>query len=113
MELNISFEGDDAVKDAASLKEYIDGKYVPGLDSVEQQRKPRQPGEQGLGALVGGLLLKLSGSENVIKEVVVTIQKFADMFDKRIHLGNGVIIPGGKLTGEQIVQIIASLKQQG
>jgi len=111
MELNIAFEGEDAVKDAAALKEFIEGKYMPGLNSIELQREPHKPGEQGLGALIGGLLVKLSGGEDVVKEVLVTIQKFADMFDKRVHFGNGVIVPGGKLTGDQIVEIMANRKQ--
>ena len=113
MDVDIRLEGDDAAKKAANLKEYIESKYLPGLETVHEQRAPVKPGEQGLGTLIGGLLVKLSGGDNVIKEFLTTLQKWADLLDQRIHLGNGVIIPGKKLSGDQIVEIIAIINKKG
>jgi hypothetical protein len=45
----------------------------------------------------------------VIKGVVSLINKFAEQRDKRIYLGNGIIIPPNTLSSEEILKIVTLL----
>lgn len=112
MQLSIRVEGDDAVSDAKSLKDFLENRNAKGLDEVEMERTEHKEGEQGLGSLVGKLLLKLAGGDEIIKGVVSLLNKWAEQHDKRIFLPNGVIIPPKTLSSEQIVEIIKGIKSQ-
>ena len=110
MDLNIKVEGDDAINDAEQLKDFLETRNAAGLDTVEMARADHREGEQGLGRFIGSLILKLTGSDEVIKGVVSLLNKWAEQHDKRIFLPNGVIIPANTLTGEQIIELVAKLK---
>ena len=110
MDLNIKVEGDDAISDAEQLKDFLETRNAAGLDTVEMARAEHGEGEQGLGRFIGGLILKLTGSDEVIKGVVSLLNKWAEQHDKRIFLPNGVIIPSNTLTGEQLIELVAKLK---
>ena len=112
MELTISVEGDDAVSDAESLKNFLENRSAKGLNEVEMARSEHQQGEQGLGSFLGKLLLKLAGGDEVVKGIVTLLNTWAEQHDKRIHLPNGVIIPANTLSPEQIVEIVTKLKGQ-
>ena len=112
MELTISVEGDDAITDAESLKDFLETRSAKGLDEVEMARTVHKEGEQGLGSFLGSLLLKLAGGDEVVKGIVTLLNTWAEQHDKRIHLPNGVIIPANTLTPEQIVEIVTKLKVQ-
>ena len=110
MDLNIKVEGDDAISDAEQLKDFLETRNAAGLDTVEMARAAHGEGEQGLGRFIGSLILKLTGSDEVIKGVVSLLNKWAEQHDKRIFLPNGVIIPPNTLTGEQLIEFVAKLK---
>ena len=50
MELSISVEGDDAVRDAESLKNFLENRSAKGLNEVEMARSQHEQGEQVLPA---------------------------------------------------------------
>ena len=112
MEIEIKVEGNDAVKDAEALKNFIEERQAPGLQEIQMTRAAHAEGEQGLGTFLGGLLLKLTGSDEIIKGIVSLINKFAEQHDKRIFLGNGIIIPPNTMTPQQILDMVALLKKQ-
>jgi len=112
MELNIRVDGDDAITDAADLKEFIENRGTPGLKEVEMGRTVHKEGEQGLGSLIGSLVLKLVASDETVKGVIALLNKWAEQHDKRIHLPNGVIIPPKTLTADQIMQLVGQIKVQ-
>src|SRR6185437_12725490 len=112
MELSISVEGDDAVRDAESLKNFLENRSAKGLNEVEMARSQHEQGEQGLGSFLGKLLLKLAGGDEVIKGIVTLLNTWAEQHDKRIHLPNGVIIPANTLSPEQIVEVVGKIKEQ-
>jgi hypothetical protein len=112
MELNIRVEGDDAIKDAEELKEFLETRNAAGLTTVEMARSAHGTGEQGLGKFLGSLLIKLTGSDEVIKGFLSLLNKWTEQHDKRIHLPGGVIIPPNTLTSEQIVELVGKLKAQ-
>jgi hypothetical protein len=112
MELSVSVEGDDAISDAESLKNFLENRSAKGLNGVEMARSEHKAGEQGLGSFLGKLLLKLAGGDEVIKGIVTLLNTWAEQHDKRIHLPNGVIIPANTLSPEQIVDIVTKLKGQ-
>ncbi len=111
MELSITVEGDDAIQDAQSLKTFLEDRQAKGLNEVEMARKTHTEGEQGLGAFIGSLLLKLAGGDEVVKGIVSLLNKWAEQHDKRIHLPNGVIIPANTLSPEQIIELVSKIKQ--
>src|SRR5215467_810317 len=112
MELSIRVEGDDAISDAADLKDFLDNRPTAGLDEVEMGRTVHKEGEQGLGSFIGSLVLKLIGSDETIKGVIALLNKWTEQHDKRIHLPNGVIIPPKTLSPDQIMQLVTQLKTQ-
>jgi len=112
MQLAIRVEGEDAVTDAKSLKDFLENRNAKGLDEVEMARTVHKEGEQGLGTFIGSLLLKLAGGDEVVKGIVSLLNKWAEQHDKRIHLPNGVIIPAHTLSPEQIVEIVSKIKDQ-
>ena len=111
MELNIRVEGDDAIQDAEDLKAFLESRQANGLNEIEMNRTAHKAGEQGLGSFIGSLLLKLAGGDEVVKGVVSLLNKWAEQHDKRIHLPNGVIIPANTLSAEQIMELVAKIKQ--
>ena len=112
MDLTVKVDGDDAVADAKSLKDFLENRGAKGLTGVEMIRAEHNEGEQGLGAIVGKLLLKVMGADEVVKGVIQLLNTWAQQHDKRIHLPNGVIIPPNILTPEQIMEIISKLQPQ-
>ena len=112
MQLTIRVEGDDAVTDAKSLKDFLENRSAKGLDEVEMSRTMHKEGEQGVGSFIGSLLLKLAGGDEVVKGIVTLLNTWAQQHDKRIHLPNGVIIPANTLSPEQIVEVVSKIKEQ-
>ena len=110
MELKITVEGEDPIQDAEDLKTFLESRQANGLIDVEMSRTVHKTGEQGLGAFIGALLLKLAGGDEAVKGVVSLLNKWAEQHDKRIHLPNGVIIPANTLSPEQIVDLVAKIK---
>lgn len=105
MDLSIRIESDASVEDAALLEKFIAKQNLEGIQKLEMERAPHQPGEQGLGKLLGNVLISLADGLNVFKELLTQLNVFAVKYDRRIHLGDGVVIPTSKLTGEQIERI--------
>ncbi|MCW3089469.1 MAG: hypothetical protein JWP81_538 [Ferruginibacter sp.] len=105
MELSLRVESKFAVDDAGLLKRFIAKQNLEGLHQIELERSIHQPGEQGLGKLLGTVLVNLSDSLNVFKEFLTQLNMFAMKYDRRIHLGPDIVIPTNKLTGEQIERI--------
>ncbi|MEO6547942.1 MAG: hypothetical protein ABIN94_08070 [Ferruginibacter sp.] len=105
MELSISIESNSAVDDASLLKQFIDKQNLEGVSNIELERSVHQPGEQGLGKFLGSLLINVSEGLNVFKEFLTQLNQFAIKYDRRIHLGQDIVIPTNKLTGEQIERI--------
>ena len=112
MELNIKVEGEDAKQDAEELKKFLESRQAKGLNQVEMGRTVHGEGEQGLGTFIGSLILKLTGSDEVIKGIVALINKWTEQHDKRVHLPGGIIIPAKTLSSEQIVEVVTKLKNQ-
>ena len=112
MEIKLNIEGENAVKDAEELKKFLENRNAAGLNEIELTRTVHKEGEQGFGKLLGGLILKLTGSDEVIKGAISLVNKFAEQRDKRIHLGNGIIIPPNTMTPEQILEMVSLLKKQ-
>lgn len=111
MELTMRVEGADAVSDAESLKNFIENRGAEGLEEVSMKRSVHKEGEQGLGKLLGDLLLKFTGGDEIIKGVVSLLNKWTEQHDKRIHLPNGVVIPTNKLSATQIMEIVTKIKE--
>jgi len=111
MELNIRVEGDDAINDASDLKNFLETRRADGLSSVEMARSTHGAGEQGLGSFIGSLVLKLTGSDEIIKGVVSLLNKWAEQHDKRIHLGD-IVIPPNTLSPEQVIELATKIKNQ-
>ena len=109
MELNIHFEGEDAIADAEDLKGFIEQRGSAGLKEVEMGRTVHKEGEQGLGTFIGSLVLKLAGDE-AIKGVVSLLNKWTEQRDKRIHLPCGVVIPPNTMSADQIADLATKLK---
>ena len=112
MELNIRVEGEDAVKDAEDLKDFLESRQAAGLDDVAMAREAHGAGEQGLGKLLGSLLVKFTGGDEIIKGVVSLLNKWAEQRDKRIHLPGGIVIPPNTLSAEQVMELVEKLKTQ-
>lgn len=112
MELTIRVEGEDAASDAQSLKDFIENRSANGLEGVEMARSVHKEGEQGLGKFIGDLLLKFTGGDEIIKGIVSLLNKWTEQHDRRIHLPNGIVIPSNKLSADQIVQIVAKIKDK-
>src|SRR6185295_10937289 len=106
MELNIKVEGENPIEDAEDLKNFLENRQAAGLNEIEMARSKHGAGEQGLGDFIGGLILKMTGGDEVIKGIVSLINKFAEQRDKRIYLGNGIIIPPNTLSSEEILKIV-------
>jgi hypothetical protein len=117
MELNITFDSDEAVQDAETMKEFLETRQVDGVSEVELARTEHKEGEQGLGQILGKLVLSISGGDDVIKELIITIQKYIEKYwdvkkDKATVKIGDVSIPADKLSSEQIVQLVTQIKQQ-
>jgi len=112
MEINVRVEGDDAIQNAEVLKKFLDSRPMEGISGVEMSRTAHGEGEQGLGSFLGGLVVKLTGSDTVITEFIKLLEKFVEMYNRPIKFPNGVEIPTRGLTPEQRLQIIQELKKQ-
>jgi len=111
MELSIRVDSDSAVEDASLLQKFIAKQNLEGVEKLELERAPHQPGEQGLGKLLGNVLISIADQINVFKEFLTQLNVFAAKYDRRIHVGD-IVIPTSKLTAEQIENIaIAALKK--
>ncbi|MEQ1675913.1 MAG: hypothetical protein ABL876_04410 [Chitinophagaceae bacterium] len=104
MDFKVSVESDNAVDDAALLEQFIARQNLEGLENLELERAAHQPGEQGLGKLLGNIMISLSDSLNVVKEFLTQLNVFATKYDRRVKIGD-ITIPTNKLTGEQIERI--------
>jgi hypothetical protein len=113
MDLSIRIDSDSAVEDAALLQKFIAKQNLEGVQKLEMERAPHQPGEQGLGKLLGNVIINLTDGLNVFKEFLTQLNVFAVKYDRRIHLGDGVVIPTSKLTGEQIERIAIEAMKKG
>lgn len=109
MELLVTLEGDDTLENAEGLKNFLENRETKGLESVKMARSEHKEGEQGLGNFLGQLVLKLTGSSDVIKGIVEWLNTWTSQHDTRLHLPNGVVIPSKKLTSDQIVEIVTKL----
>jgi hypothetical protein len=112
MELSIRIESDSSVEDAALLQKFISKQNLEGVQKLEMERAPHQPGEQGLGKLLGNVMISLADGLNVFKEFLTQLNVFAVKYDRRIHVGD-VVIPTSKLTGEQIERIAIEAMKKG
>lgn len=113
MELTIRVESDSSIEDAALLQKFIAKQNLEGVQRSELERAPHKPGEQGLGKFIGNLIVSLTDGINVVKEFLTQLNAFAMKYDRRIHLGDGIVIPTSKLTGEQIEHIAIEAAKKG
>src|SRR5215217_4104843 len=104
MELNITVDGETDEADIAALKKFLEQEGVHGLDEVGLQRAPLQPGDQGLGEVIG-VIMKFSGADGVLNTLIGALSEFAKQFDKRLKGPNGIVIDSKGMTAEQRTQI--------
>jgi hypothetical protein len=106
MELTIKIEGTDNSHDAEDLKKFLENRPIAGLTEIGLSRSAHNEGEQGLGKFLGDLIVKATGAEEFFKGLFTVLNSYATQHDKRIHLGNGIVIPAVTLTNEQIYELV-------
>lgn len=111
MEIKLKVEGSDNLHDSEDLKKFLEKRPIPGLTAIELSRAEHGEGEQGLGKFLGDLIIKATGAEEFFKGLFTVLNSYAVQRDKRVHLGNGIVIPAETLTPEQIHDLVSKAIQ--
>lgn len=112
MKIKLRVEGGSSVEDAELLQKFIAKQNLEGVEQLDMERAPHQPGEQGLGKFLGNLVLTLTGGVDVIKVILTQLNEFAKKWDRTIRFGD-TVIPTNKLSGDQIERIAIEIAKKG
>lgn len=112
MDISITVDSENPVADGLELQKFLSERDINGVDEIEMARTPHEAGQQGLGKFLGDLLVKVVSAGNVVSEtakalteLIKAIGDFTEKFRKKVKLGD-IEIPAGKLTAEQIQQLV-------